>query len=1074
MRVARAGASLLLAGALGLCCAGAAVAVQPGAAHAATSKVTASVKTAVTNKSKITFSFTGKLQSVTVNGHKVKPKVKWNAKRTAGKFTYTFKYQKKHVFKVKVKGYSAKKITRTYDKTKPTVTFTKYGSSVVVGSTVTAKDKSGIRSITANGTRVRNGYMIKKGGTYTFKVTDKAGNVRTAKVTVAKPVWKTKAVSGGVEVTGTSTKILAAFVPSTVGGQKVVAVGAKAFRGKQYLKKAVIPEGVKTLGEGCFDECVRLTSVTLPSSLTTVGKSAFFYCTRLTSIALPNRLKTIGDGAFFGTALKTVTIPNSVTSLGKYAFSHCDMLTTVAMGSGITKVPARCFARSSALTTCKLPAGVTEIGDRAFYGCIGLTGMKLPSTLKTVGEYAFYQCSCLKNLTVYAQKIGKRAFADCADMGTFKLVGKNVQLGEAVLGGSSANTVYLGAGVSDFDGTSMGSNGAVGAYALDSANKAYSAKDGVLYSADGKTLVAFPGGGRLRTFTVPAGVTAIGPGAFAGVSMDTLKFSKGSELTQLSKNAFMGMEVEGGSLELPASLRTVGEGAFREVRAAGISLNDTAVAEIPTRAFAEAKVDAVRIEDAPITSIGDFAFEGIDGVSELRLPKTLAQVGKGIVGESGIKRFVLSEPGALCVEDGILYNADKTELIAYPAGANECLPQVADTVTKIGPYAFYGTQNVIQPQLPEGLQEIGECAFVPRSNEEVDTIRYTVGENVTAIGKNAFGFYVNEGRLGRQVGVLLVSKNQVARDFALAPENDLAFASATPRMNVQTVNIGVGETQKVRVANAEGFRFFSSNKNVCTVDPVTGVITGVSDGRTTVVAAMGYYYLRCTVAVSGEENEDPQKYVEVQKDEVKSWESKYYKGNSSVKFNEIDCPAIHCYTTDEYTAMKAALDPEGHGSSRVRDSYGDDLEEYLVIAADLKMELKRHDLPTSTVLYSGMKDASQYTGAGNSLADMEASVGRVSKNPCMTSTSIDHAVALNFSGGGTGTVVRILADAHKTPGGYVKKMSQFPEEYELLLAHDVSYQVVDYGVRWVEFEGLHDGMHSGYERYLVLKLVDAS
>ncbi|MDO4502664.1 MAG: leucine-rich repeat protein [Coriobacteriia bacterium] len=1085
MRVAKAGASLLLAGALGLCCAGAAVAVQPGAAHAATSKVTTSVKTSVTNKSKITFSFTGKLQSVYVNGHKVAPKVKWNAKRTGGTFTYAFKYQKKHVFKVKVKGCSAKKITRTYDKTKPTATFTKYGSTVVVGSTITAKDKSGIRSITANGTRVRNGYQIKKGGTYTFKVTDKAGNVRTAKVTVKSPIWKTRSVSGGVEVAGTSTRILAAYIPSTVDGKKVVAVGAKAFRGKQYLQKVVVPEGVKSIDANAFDDCVRLTSVTLPSSLTTLDKNAFFYCTRLTSIKLPSRLKTIGSGAFYGTALKTVTIPNSVTSLGKYAFSACKDLTSVTVGTGITKIPARCFKYDQRLKTCKLPDGITEIGNRAFSQCMDLRDLHLTSALQTVGECAFANCSSFNKVTLYAQNIGERAFEGCMNITTMKLVGKNVSVGKGAFTCMTADNVYLGAGVTDFSAVSVMSDGEIKAYTVSATSKRFFAKDGVLYSADGKTLVSYPRARDGQSFTVPASVTAIGDHAFDCANLNTLRFAEGSQLTKVGAYAFAQLSMEDGSLVLPASVKTVGERAFSEVRAKTVDLSATAITELPAYAFEGASLSSLSLQGTGITSIGDYAFERLSGVAELRLPATLQSVGKGFVCGSSVKRFALSEPGALCVEDGVLYSADKTELVSYPAGSNECSPEIPDTVVRIAPYAFYGTKGMVVPLLPDGLQEIGDYAFVPQRTDNASNVFYRVGDAVTSVGKGAFGNSLRNGRMGKQVGVALISKNPVVKEYALAVENDVAYATGTPRLSLQTCNLNVGETQKVRVVNApEGFRFFSSDPSVCTVDAHTGQITAVGWGRTAVVAAMGYYYLRCTVEVGeGDEGENldgsdwtsvdegVKGYQTVSEYSLKSWEKKYYAGNSSVSFASKDNPAINCYTAEQYTAMKSALDPVGYQSSSVQREYGSDLEEYLVIAADLKMELLRHDLPVSTVLYSGTGVVTPYTGAGGSLAEMEASVGQVRKNLCMTSTSLDHGTALSFSGGGTGTVMRILADAHSTPGGYVRKMSEVSGEYELLLSHDVSYQVVDYGVCWVNSKDIFGKKIQGYERYLVLKTV---
>ncbi|MDO4502660.1 MAG: leucine-rich repeat protein [Coriobacteriia bacterium] len=1075
MRVARAGASLLLAGALGLCCAGAAVAVQPGAAHAATSKVTASVKTAVTNKSKITFSFTGKLQSVTVNGHKVKPKVKWNAKRTAGKFTYTFKYQKKHVFKVKVEGKSAKKITRTYDKTKPTVKFTKYGSTVVVGSTITAKDKSGIKSITANGTRVRNGYQIKKGGTYTFKVTDKAGNVRTTKVTVKSPIWKTRSVSGGVEIAGTSTRILAAYIPSTVGGQKVVAIGANAFRGKERLAKVVVPEGVKTLGLGCFDDCVKLTDITLPSTLQTINDYAFFYCTRLTSIKLPSRLKTIGEGAFFGTGLKTVTIPNSVTSLGKAVFARCDSLTSATVGTGVTKIPARCFHMDGKLKTCKLPDGITEIGDRAFLECRELTALNLTSALKTLGEGALCYCDGLRKLTVAASSIGRNALV--CGVRDLRFTGKNVQFEEGALGASEVERFTLSAGVTRFDATALSGSAYIVEFLVEKGNQLFSVKDGVLYSADGKTLVCYPGG-RGTTFTVPAEVEVIGRNAFSNCSMDSLRFAAGSKLRKIEDGAFEYLTLEG-ELVLPASLNAIGERAFQHAQIKAVDFNQTAVTKISSWTFEEANVPSVRMEDSQITELADYAFHRSYDVKELRLPKGLERMGTGAVALSAVKRFVMEGNSHFCVEDGVLYNADKTELVAYPAASDEAAPVIPESVTRIGSYAFYGTSHVIEPEFPEGLKEIGDYAFVPKavqSDGTYDERVLRVPANVESVGEGAFGYMLNDLELVKKANVLLISKSAAVKDYAMDPANDFAYATATPRMSVKSCSLDVGEQQRVRVVNApEGFRFFSSNKSICTVDEKTGLITAVKDGQTYVVAAMGSYYLRCMVSVSGESDPVPPKYPIVDPDDRRSWEKAYYKHNPMVNFAALDSPAVHLYTTQEFKVLFKSIDPTTELESSDAFRYGEDLVEYRRASSDVQIELLKHKLHKNTMLVSGTESASPYTGAGSSFADMEAAVGKVFTNPLMVSTSLDMGVALSFRGYPYPTVLHVQADANGTPGGYIARMSQYDTEYELLMAPSVQYQVIDYGVYWYQAddEEYSKGKRD-YVRYMTLKPVGVS
>ena len=75
------------------------------------------------------------------------------------------------------------------------------------------------------------------------------------------------------------------------------------------------------------------TSYVIPDCVETIGVSAFEY-SELSDVTIPNGVTTIGDCAFFNCVdLKEVTIPNSVTTIGDDAFAACENLTTVTLNS---------------------------------------------------------------------------------------------------------------------------------------------------------------------------------------------------------------------------------------------------------------------------------------------------------------------------------------------------------------------------------------------------------------------------------------------------------------------------------------------------------------------------------------------------------------------------------------------------------------------------------------------------------------------------------------------------------------------------------------------------------------------
>ena len=81
---------------------------------------------------------------------------------------------------------------------------------------------------------------------------------------------------------------------------------------------------VTELGNSCFENCWRLTSITIPSSVTSIGDRCFFWCDGLKSVTIPSSVISLGESCFSGcTKLTSITIPSSVTSLGKECFENC-------------------------------------------------------------------------------------------------------------------------------------------------------------------------------------------------------------------------------------------------------------------------------------------------------------------------------------------------------------------------------------------------------------------------------------------------------------------------------------------------------------------------------------------------------------------------------------------------------------------------------------------------------------------------------------------------------------------------------------------------------------------------------
>ena len=204
-----------------------------------------------------------------------------------------------------------------------------------------------------------------------------------------------------------------------------------------------LPNGLTSIGDSVFKNCLALTSVTIPNSVTSIGDSAFYGCDSLTSVTIPNSVTSIGASAFYGcTGLTSVSIPSSVTSIGKYAFEECGALTmatvhnaSATFGSEVfhyaasgftlrghsgstaeayansngysfqaittemaapdftlpaamTRIEAEAFSGAK-MTVVYIPDGVTFLGSKAFANCLSLTQIRIPASITTIPPDTF-------------------------------------------------------------------------------------------------------------------------------------------------------------------------------------------------------------------------------------------------------------------------------------------------------------------------------------------------------------------------------------------------------------------------------------------------------------------------------------------------------------------------------------------------------------------------------------------------------------------------------------------------------------------------------------------------------------
>lgn len=201
---------------------------------------------------------------------------------------------------------------------------------------------------------------------------------------------------------------------------------------------------------------------------------------------------------------------------------------------------------------------VTVIGTDAARRAYGLTEVVLPNSVLRLESGAFGGGISKINLPKGLQYIGDSALSGYK--GTELTLPQSVTyLGFRALSGSYLEKVTLNKEILFVAGDAF--SGSHQLTAIEMKGKGvYQSVDGVLFTADGLTLVTYPAGGSAE-YTVPMGVTTIGYGAFSNNYKNLKKVTLPEGLLTIDHLAFAYCE-QLTDLVLPESLTYIGHSAF--------------------------------------------------------------------------------------------------------------------------------------------------------------------------------------------------------------------------------------------------------------------------------------------------------------------------------------------------------------------------------------------------------------------------------------------------------------------------------------------------------------------------------
>ncbi len=135
-----------------------------------------------------------------------------------------------------------------------------------------------------------------------------------------------------------------------------------------------------------------------------------------------------------------------------------------------------------------------------------------------------------------------------------------------------------------------------------------------------------------------------------------------------------------------------------------------------------------------VTYIGNYATYKCSNAIELNISSTVTEMGSSALNSMvNLKNITVADGNsAYSVADGVLFNADKTVLVLYPAAKEGNAYTIPDTVATIGASAFYSA-TIKSVTIPSSVGEIQNSAFFQSSLTSV-----TVPKTVTTYGDYIF------------------------------------------------------------------------------------------------------------------------------------------------------------------------------------------------------------------------------------------------------------------------------------------------------------------------------------------------
>ena len=305
----------------------------------------------------------------------------------------------------------------------------------------------------------------------------------------------------------------------------------------------------------------------------------------------------------------------------------------------------------------------------------------VPEGVTTIGNMAFYNAKFKELDLGHAETLGNTAI-NAQNLTTIHIPAEMTKIPEGSIAGNKIQNIFVKEG-----------------------NPEYKDTDGVLFTADSKTLLAYPvGRTKPKEYTVPETTETIAARAFQNAKFTSIVLNEG--------------------------LKTIGMFAFDNTKLSTITI-PTTVTYIGERAFAWVPLTEIKFtEESSLTSLGAYIFFQNDKMKSITLPKSLTNTAAGSLGYCHALEEVI-------IPDGSQLKAISNDFVAYDNNLKRVVFEGScDNLTVIGSEAFADLTSLEYINLPKSITDINARAFFNCKN--LKTVEFAEDAVIETISTGAF------------------------------------------------------------------------------------------------------------------------------------------------------------------------------------------------------------------------------------------------------------------------------------------------------------------------------------------------